>query len=82
VNNDPDGFGENRDLIWGTVLEFSWMNWGKRRQFWITTACIVADIRAKHIPNTGQVTFRLSQLTRLKFLVNRYANVKWHMLKW
>jgi hypothetical protein len=34
------------------------------------TACMVADILARHILNSGQVIFRLSQLIRFKFLID------------
>jgi hypothetical protein len=64
------GFGRKWSWAnWGTVPEFSWVDWGKPWSILVTSAGVSADIQTQHLPGvTSELTCSVAHL-----LLNMYT---------
>jgi hypothetical protein len=53
------------DIIWGTILEFIWKDWGKPRIIWVKIIGSLVEIRTGHFPNT-EVGFEVLNAVSMK----------------
>jgi hypothetical protein len=78
-----------KELIWITILEFIWRDWGKPRETSVRVACLPSGIWTQDLPNTKQKscpldcdvrrgTFHISPCAHLvQFHAERRSNYLW-----